>query len=155
MIRIPLLTGRRTQVASPISGDTYIFDVQWNNRLELYSMDIYENNILVFGGLALVSGLNILSGFVGVSLPNIYCAKIGFPQEEIGFDDMSEIGYVVVDDGWLIVAEEEAIALANSQIIVSSDAIAYTATENLEILTYADEVLTSVLGEELETYGLY
>lgn len=155
MIRIPLLSGRRNQIASTVSGTSYIFDVQWNNRLELYSVDIYENATLIIGGLALVCGLNIIDGFTGFKIPNIYCAKIGFPQEEIGFDDLSEIGYIVVDSDWLILEEEEALALANSTIIVPANSALYARTEHLALLTYADEVLTSVLGDELETYGLY
>ena len=99
MIRIPLKSGRHSSISCALLGDIYIFELQWNNRLELYQMDIYQSSILVATGIMLVVGVNIIDGLLGINLPNIYCVKIGFPFEEIGFDDMDTIGFIVVDDG--------------------------------------------------------
>lgn len=107
MIRVPLVNGRRNIISFQESGIIYNFDTQWNNRLQLYQADIYENGVLVLAGCMLVVGINVIEGLTGINIINLYCIKVGFPSSEIGFEDLGDAGFVVIDDQWEIKTAED------------------------------------------------
>ncbi len=111
MIKIPLVSGRNKAVATSIGDYTYVFETQWNNRLELYTMDIYQEGVLVLAGIMIVAGINIIEGLTGIALPNIYCVNPIEAFEEINFDGLTDEGFVVTDTTDLITSDEEYIEI--------------------------------------------
>lgn len=152
MVKVPLVSGRRNVVSFSDGGINYIFDVQWNNRLQLYSTDIYENDVLTLSGIMLAVGLNVLDGLLDTNLTNLYCVNVGFPSTEIGFDDLDSSGYVIIDDEWVILAEEEAYYATLTDKIYAPVNIVKT---QIFIETEGGDILQDTNLELMQTVGEY
>lgn len=152
MVRIPLTSGRHNIISFPKDGIIYTFDIQWNNRVELYQADIYEAGVLVLAGVMLVSGIDMIQGLTGITLVNLYGLKIGFPQEEIGFDDMSTVGYVVTDEEWLIQTQDDAYYAALQESVYVPVGVV---PASITIETMSGDVLHSMTMDIIQTVGKY
>ena len=106
MLQIPLVEGNNITVQTIIYDTTYKFVINWNSRFKYYSIDVIKEEVEIYSGMILVSGVD-LATVNDLGFTRLYCINKNDYNEDIEYTGLGDDGIVVIiedsdlEDSWV------------------------------------------------------